>query len=101
MPNELWLMLEHGHVVLRAVVQDLVFVVKQIPDNRFQRDGDDLIIHVRIKLTDALSETKIDVPHLDGRILRVPLKEAIRPPPLRRLTCLRAKILQPSNGSLE
>ena len=50
--------------------------MRQIPDNRFQRDGDDLIEHVRIKLTDALSETKIDVPHLDGRILRVPLKEA-------------------------
>lgn len=101
MPYELWLTLEHGHVVLRAVLQDLVFVVRQIPDNRFQRDGDDLIIHVRIKLTDALSETKIDVPHLDGRILRVPLKEAIPPAPLRPLTCLHAKLLQPSNGCLE
>ena len=94
-------MLEHGYVVLRAVVQDVVFVVKQIPDNRIQRDGDDLIIHVRIKLTDALSETKIDVPHLDGRILRVPLKEAIRPAPLCPLTCLHAMLLQPSNGCLE
>lgn len=58
------------------LLQDLVFIVRQIPDNQYQRDGDDLIEHVRIKLTDALSETKIDVPHLDGRILRVPLKEA-------------------------
>ncbi|CAL5222041.1 g4336 [Coccomyxa viridis] len=59
--------------------QDLVFIVRQIPDNQYQRDGDDLIEHVRIKLTDALSETKIDVPHLDGRILRVPLKEVVTP----------------------
>ena len=56
-----------------------MFIVRQIPDNQFQRDGDDLVEHVRIKLTDALSEAKIDVPHLDGRILRVPLKEASPP----------------------
>ncbi len=59
-----------------------MFIVKQIPDNQYERDGDDLIVRVRIKLTDALSETKIDVPHLDGRILRVPLKEASSPLPL-------------------
>lgn len=56
-------------------LQDVVFVVRQIPDDRFQREGDDLIAHVRIRLPDALSEGKIDIPHLDGRILRVPLKE--------------------------
>ncbi len=56
-------------------VQDLVFVVRQIPDERFKREGDDLVTQVRIRLPDALSEGKIDIPHLDGRILRVPLKE--------------------------
>ena len=53
-----------------------MFIVRQVPDNRYQREGDDLITRVRIKLPDALSETKVDVPHIDGRILRVPLKEA-------------------------
>ena len=53
-----------------------MFVVRQIPDNRYQREGDDLITRMRIKLPDALSESKVDVPHIDGRILRVPLKEA-------------------------
>lgn len=56
-------------------MQDLVFVVRQIPDDRFKREGDDLVTQVRIRLPDALSEGKIDIPHLDGRILRVPLKE--------------------------
>ena len=50
--------------------------MRQVSDNRYQREGDDLITRVRIKLPDALSETKVDVPHIDGRILRVPLKEA-------------------------
>ncbi len=57
------------------VVQDLVFVVRQVPDDRFKREGDDLITQVRIRLPDALSEGKIDIPHIDDRILRVPLKE--------------------------
>jgi len=73
------LLSEQALVTAAHWVQDLVFIVRQIPDNRFQREGDDLKEHVRIKLTDALSETKIDVPHIDGRILRVPLKEASRP----------------------
>ena len=60
---------------LATALQDLVFVVRQVPDDRFQREGDDLIVHVRIRLPDALSEGKVDIPHLDGRILRVPLKE--------------------------
>ncbi|CAL8465417.1 g4953 [Coccomyxa elongata] len=59
--------------------QDLVFVVRQIPDERFKREGDDLVTQVRIRLPDALSEGKIDIPHLDGRILRVPLKEVVTP----------------------
>ncbi|CAK0786642.1 hypothetical protein CVIRNUC_009856 [Coccomyxa viridis] len=59
--------------------QDVVFIVRQVPDNRYQREGDDLITRVRIKLPDALSETKVDVPHIDGRILRVPLKEVVTP----------------------
>lgn len=56
-------------------VQDLVFVVRQIPDERFKREGDDLVTQVRVRLPDALAEGKIDIPHIDGRILRVPLKE--------------------------
>lgn len=53
-------------------------MVRQIPDDRFQREGDDLVVHARIRLEDALGEGKVDVPHLDGRVLRVPLKE-VRP----------------------
>lgn len=60
----------------RLDLQDLVFVVREIPDERFKREGDDLVTKVSIRLPDALSEGKIDIPHLDGRILRVPLKEA-------------------------
>ena len=62
----------HWGLSIASSSQDVVFIVRQVPDNRYQREGDDLITRVRIKLPDALSESKIDVP----RILRVPLKEA-------------------------
>jgi hypothetical protein len=55
--------------------QDLVFVVREVPDERFTREGDDLLVRVSIRLPDALSEGKLDIPHLDGRVLRVPVKE--------------------------
>lgn len=60
--------------------QDLVFVVHQIPHSRFTRQGDDLIMNVRIPLAKALTAgNTIDVTALDGRILRVPLKEVVTP----------------------
>jgi DnaJ homolog subfamily B member 4 len=60
--------------------QDLVFIVKQTPHPRFQRQGDDLVCRAKIPLHVALTGGSIDVPSLDAdRTLRVPLKEVITP----------------------
>lgn len=60
--------------------QDLVFVVKQMPHSRFQREGDDLITTVSLPLAKALiAGTTVDVPSLDNRVLRVPLREVVTP----------------------
>ena len=60
--------------------QDLVFVLTQKPHPLFTREGDDLIVTKRISLVEALTEgNKIEVKSLDGRVLRVPLREVIRP----------------------
>lgn len=59
--------------------QDIVFVVKQQQHPRFRREGDNLRAKVGITLEQALCGGKIDVPTLDGRILRVPLKEVVHP----------------------
>ena len=59
---------------------DLVFVLTQKPHPVFTREGDDLIVTKRISLVEALTEgNKIDVKSLDGRVLRVGLREVIRP----------------------
>ncbi len=60
-------------------MQDVVFSIQEVPDPMYQREGDDLIIRAALPLTEALSESKVDVPAIDGRTLRVPLKE-VRPP---------------------
>ncbi len=60
--------------------QDIVFVVKQKPHAKFNREGDDLVATMKIPLTKALtSGVSVDVPTLDNRILRVPLKEVVSP----------------------
>ena len=60
--------------------QDLVFVVRQIPHTRYLRDGDDLVAKMQIPLSKALiAGVTVDIPSLDGRILRIPLREVVYP----------------------
>lgn len=60
--------------------QDLVFVVRQMPHTRFLRDGDDLVVKMQIPLAKALiAGVTVDVPSLDNRILRVPLRDVVYP----------------------
>lgn len=51
----------------------------QIPHPHFKRQGDDLVVTVGIRLDKALAGGTIDVPTLDNRILRIPLKEVVTP----------------------
>ena len=53
---------------------DLYLEMTVLPDERFARDGDDLIVRVPVKLTDAALGGEVEVPRPDGRrlMLRVP-----------------------------
>ncbi len=53
----------------------------QVPHPHFKRQGDDLVVTVGIRLDKALAGGTIDVPTLDNRILRIPLKEVRIPWP--------------------
>jgi len=60
--------------------QDIVFVVKQKPHSKYLREGDDLIVKMSIPLTKALTAgVTVDIPTLDNRVLRVPLREVVYP----------------------
>ena len=65
--------------LILLLLQDLIFVIRQIPHDHYRREGDDLFIAVGINLSTALCEGKIDITALDGRTLRVPLKEVVHP----------------------
>jgi DnaJ family protein B protein 4 len=60
--------------------QDLVFIIKQKPHDKFTREGDDLVCTVDLTLSDALTGTKITLPSFAGRApLTVDLKDPISP----------------------
>ncbi|KAK1381344.1 Protein kinase domain-containing protein [Heracleum sosnowskyi] len=58
---------------------DLIFIVDEKPHAVFKRDGNDLVIHKRISLLDALTGKTIKLATLDGRDLRIPIKDIVKP----------------------
>ncbi|UIZ24707.1 hypothetical protein KXD40_007117 [Peronospora effusa] len=60
--------------------QDIVFVIKQKPHNKFQRDGDNLMYRAKLSLRDALlGNGTLTVKTLDGRDVPVPLGGVVAP----------------------
>lgn len=58
---------------------DVVFVVEEKPHGVLKREGDDLVVVVRVALVDALTGYTAQVDTLDGRVLMVPCVEVLRP----------------------
>eukprot|EP01041_Mallomonas_annulata_P007252 gene7252-14788_t len=50
---------------------DLIFIIKQIPDKQFSRNGDDLSTFMTITLEDSLLGFERTLTHLDGHIVNV------------------------------
>lgn len=60
--------------------QDLVFVVRQKPHDKFRRDGDQLTYRAKIALKSALlGEGALPIKTLDGREISVPLGGVVSP----------------------
>ncbi|CAI0627678.1 unnamed protein product [Linum tenue] len=58
---------------------DLIFVVDEKPHALFKRDGNDLVVHRKVSLLEALSGKTVELTTLDGRFLTVPVDEVIKP----------------------
>lgn len=56
---------------------DIEFQVMQLPHPKFTRKGLDLVHHVTITLTQALTGLLLDVNTLDGRLLKIPVHEIV------------------------
>ncbi|XP_073304411.1 uncharacterized protein [Primulina huaijiensis] len=71
--------LEKGNHERGATPGDLIFIIDEKPHPIFKRDGNDLIIHQKISLLDALTGKNLNMKTLDGRELVVPISDIIRP----------------------
>ena len=71
-----------GNEQLSGDAQDLVFVVEEKPHDRFEREGNDLVTHVKLPLVDALAGDggRRVVETLDGRKLQVAVPSGIVKP---------------------
>ncbi len=56
-------------------VADVVFIIDEKPHPHFKRDGNDLVYTHRLPLVEALSGTELQIPHLDGKTISLPVNE--------------------------
>uniref|UniRef100_A0A8C6U566 DnaJ heat shock protein family (Hsp40) member B13 n=1 Tax=Neogobius melanostomus TaxID=47308 RepID=A0A8C6U566_9GOBI len=61
------------------IAADMVFIMRQKPHPRFERQDNDLIYHKRISLEMALTGFSVDVETLDGRFIKIPINEIVHP----------------------
>eukprot|EP00904_Undaria_pinnatifida_P008570 jgi/Undpi1/4843/HiC_scaffold_19.g08196.m1 len=73
---------DEGPGVLPA---DVLLVVAERPHEYFSREGNNLVYTSMLSLADALTDCIIEVPTLDGRVLRLPCPEIVSPGYERRL----------------
>ena len=57
--------------------QDIVFVIREKKHHIFARDGSNLILKSEVSLKDALCGFAMEVPTLDGRVLRIKLDQIL------------------------
>ncbi|VFR01256.1 unnamed protein product [Cuscuta campestris] len=70
---------EKGNQEPGVIPSDLVFVVDEKPHPFFAREGNDLVAKQEISLLEALTGKTLELTTLDGRNLRIPLAEVVRP----------------------
>jgi len=58
---------------------DLVFVIDEKPHDLYTREGNDLLVHRKIALVDALAGTTVNLKTLDGRDLVIKLTDVVTP----------------------
>ncbi|XP_068697503.1 dnaJ protein homolog 1-like [Montipora foliosa] len=62
------------------VPADVVLIIKDKPHSLFKRDScNNLLYTAKITLREALTGVRVEVPTIDGRKIRLPLNEVVRP----------------------
>lgn len=79
----------------RIRFRDFILYIDVQPDKTFQRDGNDAYVTVNLRLTQAILGDEIEVPTLDGQLLRIKIKAGTQSNTLVRL---RGKGISDVNG---
>mmetsp|Transcript_2396 Transcript_2396/g.6680 ORF Transcript_2396/g.6680 Transcript_2396/m.6680 type:complete len:218 (+) Transcript_2396:3-656(+) len=66
-----------GHEIDAGLPGDVVLVLDEKPHPTFKREGNDLVVQQRVPLKQALCGFATTLTHLDGRQLRVEVKEVV------------------------
>jgi len=70
---------EEGDEVPGRVPADIIFVLEEKPHPIFTRDGDNLIVTKKISLKEALTGTELTIPTIEGKDIRLPIRDVITP----------------------
>ncbi|KAG0490647.1 hypothetical protein HPP92_007510 [Vanilla planifolia] len=70
---------EKGNEKANQLPADLVFVIDEKPHEVYNRDGNDLVVHKKVSLVEALTGTSLKLNSLDGRDLTIPITDIISP----------------------
>ncbi|KAK8921070.1 hypothetical protein KSP39_PZI019908 [Platanthera zijinensis] len=70
---------EKGNEQVNQLPADLLFIIGEKPHEIYKRDGNDLVVHQKVSLAEALTGTTIKLASLDGRDLSIPVTDIISP----------------------
>lgn len=84
-PNTKIIFPREGDQGPNTIPSDIIFVVKEIPHDRFKREGNDLIMNQEVSLANSLMGVAVDVKTLDGRNLKIPVNDTISPDYIKKV----------------
>ena len=58
---------------------DMIFVIDEKPHPTFKRDGNDLLVHQKLSLLEALTGKTLNLTTLDGRNLTIEVSDIVKP----------------------
>lgn len=70
---------EKGNQEPGLVPGDLIFVIDEKPHSTFKRDGNDLLVNLKVSLLEALTGKTVNLTTLDGRNLDIEVSEIMKP----------------------
>ncbi|XP_021747970.1 dnaJ homolog subfamily B member 1-like [Chenopodium quinoa] len=70
---------EKGNQEPGLLAGDLIFVIDEKPHQTFKRDGNDLLVNLKVSLLEALTGKTVTLTTLDGRNLEIEVSDIVKP----------------------